>query len=70
MSKYPAALPTGAPFVLQNAYANLPLALQAPFYDHLVGGTSANWLSDWCTRAGCPVSATTIKLFRQRYADE
>lgn len=33
---------------------------------HLEGGTSANYLADWLTRAGHPVSATTVKAYRRR----
>ena len=36
---------------------------------HLRGGTSAAWLSDWLTRAGHPVSATTIKDYRKKVRD-
>jgi hypothetical protein len=36
------------------------------FLAHLLGGTSAAWLSDWLSRAGHPVSATTIKDYRKK----
>lgn len=37
---------------------------------HLYGGTSADWISDWLTRAGHPVSATTIKRWRRNLERE
>ena len=36
------------------------------FLSHLHEGTSASWLSDWLTRAGHPVGATTLKDFRRK----
>lgn len=39
-------------------YRNLILA-------HLRGGTSCNYLSDWLSRAGTPVGATTLKKYRR-----
>lgn len=36
------------------------------FLTHLEGGTSANYLSDWLTRAGHPIGATTIKDYRRQ----
>ena len=36
---------------------------------HLRGGTSAAWLSRWLTKAGHPVSATTIKDYRKKVRD-
>lgn len=32
--------------------------------DHILGGSSANWLADWFKRAGTPVGKTTIKDYR------
>lgn len=51
---------------LDSVYRALPRAAQEAFYDHLTNGTSADYLSDWCSRAGLPVGATTIKRFRRR----
>lgn len=39
------------------------------FLAHLKGGTSATWLSEWMTKAGHPMGATTIKDFRRRLKD-
>lgn len=64
------AIPDYAPPSLANAYYSLGVERAEAFYEHLIGGTSADYLSDWLERAGNPVSATTIKLFRQRMRRE
>jgi hypothetical protein len=35
------------------------------FQSHLLGDTSAEYLADWLTRAGTPVSASTIRTYRR-----
>lgn len=52
------------PPVLAKALSAHPEAHDR-FLEHVEGGTSADYLSDWLTRAGTPVSATTIKQFRR-----
>lgn len=56
---------TGAPPVLEAAFSKIGQDATRLFMDHLRGGTSANYLSDWLGRAGAPVSATTIKEYRR-----
>jgi hypothetical protein len=53
------------PPVLQAALANLSPKVQGAFTEHLVGGTSADYLSGWLARMGTPVGATTIKSYRR-----
>lgn len=35
------------------------------FRSHLLGDTSAEYLAGWLTRAGTPVSASTIRTYRR-----
>lgn len=35
------------------------------FWEHMNGGTSADWLARTLTRAGHPIGATTLKAYRQ-----
>lgn len=51
---------------LDVALASVGQEAREAFLDHLQGGTSANWLSDWLSRAGHPVGATTIKDYRKK----
>jgi hypothetical protein len=50
---------------LQQAYEELPADYRQPFRNHLLGGTSADWLSHWLGLASMPVSATTIRTYRR-----
>lgn len=34
--------------------------------EHLEGGTSADYLSDWMKRTGFTISATTLKVERRK----
>ena len=56
------------PPVLQKALAQHSPERQQAFADHLLGGTSANYLADWLSRAGTPVGKTTIKDYRKAIA--
>jgi hypothetical protein len=40
-----------------------------PLVEHLLGGTSADWLAEALTEHGAPVGATTIKAYRRRIAE-
>ena len=51
--------------VLDKALSQIGPQAAEVFMQHLRGGTSANYLSDWLTRAGSPVSATTLKEHRR-----
>lgn len=35
------------------------------FLAHLIGATSAEYLADWLTRAGTPISASTLRTYRR-----
>lgn len=50
---------------LLGAIDTLPPEAQVRFHEHIAGGTSAEWLSNWLRRIGQPVSATTIKTYRR-----
>ena len=54
---------------VETALQDLGPEASAAFMTHLRGGTSANWLSDWLTRAGHPVGATTLKDYRKKVCD-
>lgn len=51
--------------VLDDALRSLSDERREAFLAHYRGGTSADYLSDWLTRAGAPVGATTIKRLRR-----
>jgi hypothetical protein len=54
------------PPVLKEALEALSPECVEAIVPHLIGDTSADWLSDMFGRAGQPVGATTIKLYRRR----
>lgn len=56
------------PPVLSKALSKVGPEASEAFIEHLRGGTSANYLSDWLRRAGHPVSATTLKDYRKEIA--
>lgn len=53
---------------LKAALEKHSTARRDAFMDHLVGGTSSEWLAAWLERAGTPVKPTTIKLARRNLA--
>jgi hypothetical protein len=59
-------LPGNPPPALSEAVSALSEPRREALLPHLLNGTSADWLSDWFKRAGQPVGATTIKLYRRR----
>lgn len=54
------------PPVLADALDSLSPERRLAWMAHFEGGTSADQLSDWLKRAGCPVGPTTIKTYRRR----
>ncbi|MFE4451392.1 hypothetical protein [Streptomyces sp. NPDC056796] len=50
---------------LTDIYAALTEEEQAVFAPHLLGETSADWLSTILRRSGHDVSATTIRTYRR-----
>lgn len=50
---------------LQQAYDGMPANCRDPFRNHLLNGTSADWLSYWLGLAGTPVSASSIRTYRR-----
>lgn len=61
-------LPGEAPPVLAEALSQHDAERRQAFIAHLLGGTSADYLSGWLKRAGTPVGATTIKSYRRSIA--
>lgn len=53
---------------LAKALAHIGTEAAEVFLEHLRARTSANYLSDWLSRAGVPVSATTLKEARRAIA--
>ena len=51
---------------MERALAAMSEQARAKFHEHLLGGTSADWLSEVLASAGTPVSATMIKQYRTR----
>lgn len=58
-------LPGDVPPVLAEALGRHDPERREAFMKHLTGGTSAEYLSNWLTRAGTPVGETTIKKYRR-----
>lgn len=50
---------------LRAAYDAMTEMIRAAFRPHLLGDTSADYLADWLTRHGTPVSASTIRTYRR-----
>lgn len=50
---------------LAGAWQALTGEYKEAFAAHLFGDTSAEWLADWLTRFGHPVSASTIRTYRR-----
>ncbi len=50
---------------LTTAWAALTQERRAALLPHLLGDTSADYLASWLTRAGHPVSASTIRTYRR-----
>lgn len=61
-------LPKPLPPVLSDALAQHSDERREALLEHLIGGTSADYLSDWLKRAGTPVGATAIKVWRRSLA--
>ena len=61
-------MPGEVPPVLVEALHKHDAERRAAFINHLLGGTSADYLSGWLKRAGTPVGATTIKSYRRSIA--
>ena len=51
---------------MERALAAMSEEAKAMFHEHLLGGTSADWLSEALASAGTPVSATMIKQYRAK----
>lgn len=58
------------PPVLAKALAKQDPERRQALTAHLLGGTSADYLSGWFRRAGAPVGATTIKKYRRSLDSE
>lgn len=50
---------------LKEAWEALPWPWRPAVREHLLGGTSAEFLSAWFERFGHPVSASTIRTYRR-----
>lgn len=50
---------------LSSVWNQLTAEERAALHAHLLGGTSAEWLSSTLSRFGFPVSATTIRTYRR-----
>lgn len=62
-------LPGSPPPKLQEAYGALAPDARSAVLPHLIGDTSADYLSGWFSRYGAPVGATTIKAYRRANAE-
>lgn len=59
------ALPGTVPPVLREALSRHDAERRKALIEHLLGGTSADYLAGWLKRAGTPVGPTTIKAYRR-----
>lgn len=59
------ALPGAPPPRLRAVWESLDPETKAPARDHLLGGTSAEWLALVLTEHGHRIGATTIKTYRR-----
>ncbi len=50
---------------IRDAWDRMDERRRAAFRPRLLGSTSAEYLADWLTRAGTPVSASTIRTYRR-----
>ncbi len=50
---------------LRDAWSAMEDEARVRFAEHLLGGTSADWLSSLLNEHGLPVSATTIRNYRR-----
>ena len=50
---------------LRDAWDGMNAAERVAFMPHILGTTSAEYLADWLSRAGWPVSASTIRTYRR-----
>jgi hypothetical protein len=55
---------------LHDIYAAMTEAEQVAFAPHLLGETSADWLSGFLRKHGHDVSATTIRTYRRALRQE
>ncbi|MFE9254008.1 hypothetical protein [Streptomyces sp. NPDC006879] len=55
---------------LDRIWASLGERERDLFFDHLFGGTSADWLATTLRKHGHDVSATTIRTYRRSLAPE
>lgn len=60
-----AGLPGRPGKTLQAIWDAMSGFTRAAFRPHLLGDTSAEYLSDWLRRHGSPVSASTIRAYRR-----
>jgi hypothetical protein len=51
---------------IRDAWNGMDEPKRVAFRPHLLGSTSAEYLADWLTRNGTPVSASTIRTYRRR----
>jgi hypothetical protein len=50
---------------LRTAVDAMSESTRRAFLAHLIGATSAEYLADWLTRAGTPISASTLRTYRR-----
>lgn len=55
---------------IETALAAMSEPAREAFHRHLIGGTSADWLSEVLAKAGTPVSSTMIKTYRAKLRRE
>lgn len=51
---------------MEAVLSSLGEEASSAFMDHIKGGTSARWLTEWLSRAGHQVGYTTVKDFRKK----
>lgn len=51
---------------MDEIFEELPFDVRRELLAHIDGGTSSEWLAETLTKAGYPVSATTVKRTRRQ----
>lgn len=59
------SLPGSPSPTLRRVWSEVPGPARGSLKDHLLNGTSADWLARSLTEAGYPIGATTIKTYRR-----
>ena len=55
---------------LAEVWEEIPASARGPLQDHLLGGTSAEWIAETLKEEGYPIGASTIRTWRRNTRKE